>query len=44
MADQEKREGQRAGWLTFNLRWLLLSLAAVLVMTGPTPSSNTTIV
>jgi signal transduction histidine kinase len=39
MSEQKARVAQRAGWLTFNLRWLLLLAAAVLVLTAPAPTS-----
>jgi signal transduction histidine kinase len=35
MLGQNTRIAQRLGWLTFNLRWLLLLAAAFLVLTGP---------
>jgi hypothetical protein len=35
MLEQNTRIAQRLGWLTFNLRWLLLLAAACLVLTGP---------
>ena len=35
MSEQSARVAQRAGWLTFNLRWLLLMAAAVLVLNDP---------
>jgi signal transduction histidine kinase len=44
MVERNPCAAQRAGWLTSNLRWLLLISAAMLVMTGPGPASNTTIV
>jgi len=37
MSEQSARVAQRAGWLTFNLRWLLLVAAAVLVLSDPAP-------
>jgi signal transduction histidine kinase len=40
MSEQNARVAQRAGWLTFNLRWLLLGAAAVLVLSGPAPVSD----
>src|SRR5262252_2999872 len=38
--EQKSRVAQRAGWLAFNLRWLLLIAAAVLVLSDPAPASN----
>jgi signal transduction histidine kinase len=40
MSEQGARVAQRAGWLTFNLRWLLLLAAAVLVLSDPVPTTN----
>ena len=40
MSEQSARVAQRAGWLTFNLRWLLVVAAAVLVLSDPTPTSQ----
>ena len=40
MSEQHARVAQRAGWLTFNLRWLMLIAAAVLVLSGPAPASG----
>jgi signal transduction histidine kinase len=39
MSEQSARVAQRTGWLTFNLRWLLLVAAAVLVLSNPAPTS-----
>src|SRR5258708_14968996 len=38
MSEQSARVAQRAGWLTFNIRWLLLVAAAVLVLNDPAPT------
>ena len=40
MSEQNARVAQRAGWLTFNLRWLLLVAAAVLVLSEQAPTSD----
>ncbi len=40
MSEQKARIAQRAGWLSFNLRWLLLVAAAVLVLSDPAPVSG----
>ncbi len=39
MSEQSARVAQRTGWLTFNLRWLLVVAAAVLVLSDPAPAS-----
>jgi signal transduction histidine kinase len=38
MSEQSARVAQRTGWLTFNLRWLLVVAAAVLVLSDPAPT------
>ena len=43
MAEQNARLAPRAGWLTFNLRWLILGAVVMLLMTDPSPASNTTL-
>ncbi len=43
MSEQKARVAQRAGWLTFNLRWLLVVVAAVLVLSDPVPASGVAI-
>ncbi len=40
MSEQSARVAQRAGWLTFNLRWLLLLAAAVLALSDPAPTTD----
>jgi signal transduction histidine kinase len=40
MSEQSTRVAQRAGWLSFNLRWLLLLVAAILVLSGPAPTND----
>jgi signal transduction histidine kinase len=44
MLEQNTRVAQRLGWLTFNLRWLLLLAAAFLVLTGPRAPSTAALV
>ncbi|MCC7359916.1 MAG: GAF domain-containing sensor histidine kinase [Anaerolineales bacterium] len=44
MSEQSTRVAQRAGWLAYNLRWLLLVAAVVLVLSSPQPPSALTIV
>jgi signal transduction histidine kinase len=44
MSEQSARVAQRAGWLTFNLRWLLLVAAAVLVLSDPLPTGGVAVV
>src|SRR5579859_1568686 len=40
MSEQSARVAQRTGWLTFNLRWLLVVAAALLVLSDPVPAST----
>ena len=44
MSEQSTRVAQRAGWLAYNMRWLLLVAAVVLVLSSPRPPSALTIV
>jgi signal transduction histidine kinase len=44
MLEQSTRVAQRLGWLTFNLRWLLLLAAALLVLTHPQPPTPAAII
>ena len=43
MLEQNPRVAQRLGWLTYNLRWLLLLAAAFLVLTNPLPAGPVTL-
>lgn len=44
MSEQSTRVAQRAGWLAYNMRWLLLVAAVVLVLSSPQPPSVLTVV
>jgi len=44
MSEQSVRVAQRTGWLTFNLRWLLLVAAAVLVLGDSSPASGLAVI
>ena len=43
MSEQSTRVAQRAGWLAYNMRWLLLVAAVVLVLSSPQAPSAITI-
>jgi len=40
MSEQSTRVAQRAGWLAYNLRWLLIIAAVVMVFSAPEPPSG----
>ena len=44
MSEQSTRVAQRAGWLAYNLRWLLLVAAVVFVLSSPQSPSVLTVV